>query len=72
VNLVEVKAKMRVRALEQKDQERGSGGGSRVVVGVDFRVVVYGVVLVVSCVVLSWCCSCRVVCCVVLVVCLCV
>jgi len=36
------------------------------------RVVVCGVVLVVSCVVLLWCCSCRVVRCVVLVVCLCV
>jgi len=36
------------------------------------RVVVCGVVLVVSCVVLLWYCSCRVVRCVVLVVCLCV
>jgi len=36
------------------------------------RVVVFGVVLVVSCVVVSWFCSCRVVWCVVFVVCLCV
>jgi len=36
------------------------------------RVVVCGVVLVMSCVVLFLCCSCRVVCWVVLVVCLCV
>jgi len=37
-----------------------------------FRVVVCGFVLVVLCVVLLWCCSCRVVWCVVFVVCLCV
>jgi len=40
--------------------------------GVVLRVIVCGVVLVVSCVVLLWCCSCRVLCGVVRVVCLCV
>ena len=35
--------------------------------GAVLRVVVCGVVLVVSCVVVVWCCSCRVVCCVVVV-----
>jgi len=40
--------------------------------GVVLRVVGCGGVLVVSCVVLLWCCSGRVVCCIVLLVCLCV